>query len=226
LIHATSPEEALACREGFPSTQTIVVPNGVDVPGAPGGEALANEGFEFIFLGRLHPIKGIEQLLEACARVARDEERKFSLTIAGAGDEEYSRRLERLVRSLGLESRVRLVGFLDGDDRSELLRRANALVLPSHSENFGMVVAEALAHGTPVIASQGTPWRDLEARGCGLWVRNTPECLAEAMARMMASSTSRMGQLGRAWMQEEFSWPHVASRMIEAYRRLCACTEE
>ena len=85
-----------------------------------------------------------------------------------------------------------------------------------------MVVAEALAHSVPVIASKGTPWQRVEKMGCGLWVGNDPNSLARAIRQMSAMPLREMGQRGRQWMQDEFSWDRVARDMAELYRNLIA----
>jgi glycosyltransferase involved in cell wall biosynthesis len=85
-----------------------------------------------------------------------------------------------------------------------------------------MVVAEALAHQVPVIASRGTPWQRLTDMQCGLWVDNTPEALAEAVKRIAAMPLHSMGDRGRLWMQREFSWDQVAVEMRELYADLVA----
>ena len=94
------------------------------------------------------------------------------------------------------------------------------MIAPSYTENFGLVVAEALGHAVPVIVSRGTPWRRVEEIGCGLWVENDPESLAAAIQRISGMPLREMGLKGREWMQREFDWDSVASRMINVYRSL------
>ena len=87
-----------------------------------------------------------------------------------------------------------------------------------------MVVAEALAHGVPVIASWGTPWKELVERQCGLWVENDPSSLMKAITEMRSRNLSQMGRSGRQWMEESFSWEAVAGRMSTVYSSLIAGT--
>jgi glycosyltransferase involved in cell wall biosynthesis len=173
-----------------------------------------------LFLGRLDPKKGIENLLDACAIVRQGKEVAFQLTVAGDGDKEYVRSLHRRIGDLGLADVVQLIGWVDGGAKASLLERSDLLVLPSHTENFGMVVAEALAHGVPVIASRGTPWGQLEEVGCGLWVENEPKALAEAVTRAAGMPLEEMGDRGRRWVSRELVWPTVAERMVDVYHRL------
>jgi glycosyltransferase involved in cell wall biosynthesis len=95
-------------------------------------------------------------------------------------------------------------------------------VVPSFSENFGMVVAEALATGVPVIASTGAPWSEIERHGCGFSVENDPQSLVEAINRISSVPLAAMGKKGRVWMEREFTWPSVAQRMNEVYRGLAS----
>jgi glycosyltransferase involved in cell wall biosynthesis len=77
-----------------------------------------------------------------------------------------------------------------------------------------------LAHGVPVIASKGTPWRRVEGMGCGLWVENDPESLAKAIERMSKMPLREMGQRAREWMEKEFSWSDRAQDMMKLYESL------
>jgi glycosyltransferase involved in cell wall biosynthesis len=104
--------------------------------------------------------------------------------------------------------------------KTNAFNSADICVAPSHSENFCMVVAEALAHRVPVIASTGTPWQGLEEHGCGLWVDNTPASLAAAVQTLRARPMGEMGSRGRAWMIRDFSWDSVAREMRDLYGRL------
>jgi len=176
--------------------------------------------FRLLYLGRLHPIKGIELLLEAgvmCDRLLRN----WRLRVAGSGTPAYASSLKSKVQQLGLAARVEFLGEVSDQDKAALFADSDVTVVPSYSENFCIVVAESLAHGVPVIASRGTPWSGLEAHGCGLWVENEPPSLADAITRMQSMALTEMGLRGRAWMEKEFSWASVSSRMLHLYRNLC-----
>src|SRR5690606_22324572 len=90
------------------------------------------------------------------------------------------------VRELGLSTHVRFVGWVDSARREQLFANADVVVLPSHAENFGMVVVEALAHARPVITTRGTPWQGVEHEGCGYWADTTPNALADAIRCLAA----------------------------------------
>lgn len=217
VVHTTSEEEAEETVERLPGFRMAVIPNGIEIPaatrhvGTPGDVRLA-------YLGRLHAIKGIENLLAACAILDRRGKAGWQLTIAGSAESGYAGLLAGRIRELGLSSKAVLVGQVTGESKTALFENADVVVVPSHVESFGMVVAEALAHGVPVIASRGTPWRRVEDEGCGLWVENTPEDLAAAIEQMSRSPLAEMGRRGRAWMSRDFAWERVAAQMTSLYR--------
>lgn len=218
VFHVTSHREAIATNSIYPGKRAVIVPNGVDL--LPPSRPPAVEGeLHLLYLGRIHPIKGLEILLDGC-RLLRDRGVAWRLTVAGAGDEAYVRGLTAKVQDLGLASLVKMVGPVFGEAKQDLLRRSHVVVVPSHSENFGMVVAEALAQGRAVIASRATPWEGLEERGCGLWIENSPEAIASAVERISRTDIAAMGAKGRDWMEQEFSWASIAERMESVYRSI------
>jgi glycosyltransferase involved in cell wall biosynthesis len=110
---------------------------------------------------------------------------------------------------------------VEGEAKWNLYRSADLFVLPSHSENFGLVVAEALACGVPVIASRGTPWEDLITHRCGWWVDNRPETLADALREatgLTDEERQAMGARGRDLVKTKYSWSPVAAQMKSVYQ--------
>jgi glycosyltransferase involved in cell wall biosynthesis len=115
-----------------------------------------------------------------------------------------------------------MVGHIVGHKKEHAFEEADVLVVPSYTENFGIVVTEALARGIPVIASTGTPWQKLEEVGCGLWVANDPKSLATAIETMNQLPLKQLGEKGRAWMQKEFDWGYRTQQILSYYRQLVA----
>jgi glycosyltransferase involved in cell wall biosynthesis len=217
-LHLTSAEEERETRGGPPAFASHVVPNGVEIPDDWGPPPSLEGGLRLLFLGRLHPIKGLENLLEAGQALCASGFGRWSLTVAGGGQSAYRGALERQAAERGLSGLVRFVGHVGEPEKAALMRDSHLLVVPSHRENFGLVVAEALAYGRPVIASRGTPWSGLAAESCGLWVENTPAALAEALRCGGRLPLAEMGCRGRAWMERDFAWPQIAARMEAVYR--------
>ena len=217
----TSKEEADESLARFPGFPSETIPNGVDLPAS----VTRTEGdgrLRLAFLGRLHPIKGLENLLDGFAEVTIPA----TLTIAGGGDPEYARQLRERAASLGVEGRVRFLGSVEGAQKTAVFAEADALLVPSFRESFSIVVIEALGHEVPVIAGRGTPWKRLEDEGCGLWVDNDPASLAAAIERIAKAPRREMGRRGRAWVEREFTWDLVAERTVALYRRLASASRQ
>lgn len=221
-FHATSSAEARGILSYLPGARVRVIPNGIDSPflgtAAPGGG-----GHHLLFLGRLVPFKRLELILHAFASAIRTQKDVWSLWMAGGGAPEYRGDLTRLTVALGLNERVEFLGRIEGAERTKALRSADALVLASKSENFGMVVAEALAHATPCLVTKTAPWEGLESEGCGFWVDDSEEALSEGMRRIMALTPDErkaMGERGRTWMARDFSWESAAKRMLALYEEV------
>lgn len=221
MWHATCEKEYEEIRTLGYQQPVAIVPIGMEVPEIPPPSTLNmrnTEGKKIVFFGRLHKVKGVDRLLLAWYRVARDG---WELVIAGP-DCGMLEDLKGIVANMKLPN-VSFVGEINGLAKYEFLAMADIYVLPSDTENFGVTVAEALASGTPVIASQGTPWRGLEREHCGHWVPIGVEPLAVALEEMMAMSNAEraaMGVRGREWIRRDFSWKGIGAKMKAAYEWL------
>jgi glycosyltransferase involved in cell wall biosynthesis len=143
------------------------------------------------------------------------------LVIAGADLIGYGAEVERMIREKGLGETVLMTGHVDGEVREALLGHSMFLVLPSHSENFGLVVAESLARGRPVITTTGTPWKELKEWGAGWWVEPKKESITQAMGEALTKTDAeldQMGARGRKMVGERFSWKAAAETILEAYK--------
>ena len=217
---ATSAAEADAIRAlGF-GQPIAVIPNGIAIPALPEGRGHSPEPRTVLFMSRLHPKKGLLDLVAAWARTVKPG---WRLVIAGPDEAGYRRVVEDAALRAGVQGSVQFAGPVEGPAKFDLLAGAELFVLPSYSENFGMVVGEALAHGTPVITTTSTPWEMLRSGGCGWWIDTGALPLGAALAEAMALSDEQragMGRRGRALVAERFSWRFVADRHIELYRWL------
>lgn len=216
VMHVTAEVERDACEHRLPGHPSVIIPNGIDVPPSLPDRAWRPDGrLRLMYLSRLDIKKGLENLFEALV----DLPQAVTLDIYGTGTPDYVAALKACVTRLGLDDRITFHGHVEGAGKQRAFLNADAFVLPSFSENFGIVTAEALANGVPVIASRATPWAEMEARGCGLWVDNAPDALAAAVhALLKASDLSLMGARGRAWMVSQFGWDRLSAQMAEAYR--------
>lgn len=172
-----------------------------------------------LFLSRIHPIKGLPLLFEAVA-ARRAELIDWRLVLAGTDEGGHRHTLEVLARQLGIAELVQFVGPVFGEDKRDAFAAADVFVLPSYSENFGTVIAEALGAGIPVITTHGTPWVDIETRGCGWWVDTNAHSLAEAISDAAQHSVSElvaMGRRGRALVSDGYTWRQVAQKTVCLY---------
>ena len=219
-LHVTSEDERHASLSRIPRAEAVIIPNGVEtLPTLPKREWLPEGRLRLVFMGRLSPKKGVENLLKAMKLM--EEDQSVELTIYGTGDNPYRDSLIELAKDLNLlDKSVNFAGHVDGNDKYDAFLNADMCVIPSYSENFCMVVAEALGHGVPVVTSHGTPWAEVEERDCGLWVNNNPEMLVQAICAMRSRDLSDMGRNGWEWMKECYSWDIVGNAMYDVYASL------
>jgi glycosyltransferase involved in cell wall biosynthesis len=219
-VHVTSEEELVMIRGVRRSCADSLIPLGVHVPTIESGPIrlkAPNEFRQLLFLGRLHPIKNLPVLLSS---FAASDTRDWKLRIVGPDEGEHLRYLKMEISRLKLTDRVTIEDPIFGEDKEQLFSSIDALVLPSHSENYGAVVAEALAYGRPVIASTGTPWSVLESQRCGWWVAPTVAGLTRAISELANTDVAElaaMGSRGRAFVSSNLTWKTVGARMAALY---------
>lgn len=218
-LHATATEEADEIRAlGF-KTPIAVIPWGVELPETFAAREPALDRRVVLFLGRFHPTKGLDALLRAWARVSEGFP-SAHLVLAGYDDGQYRERLTAMAASLGISNAVTFEGAVDDAGRERLFATASLLVLPSPSENFGLVVPEALVRGVPVITTQGAPWSRVVAERCGWWVAADEQSLAAALTEALGRSSAElrgMGERGRRFARATFVWDRVAAAMVALY---------
>ena len=219
-ICATGPNEA-ASVSGF-GVPISVIPNGTELPKlAIADSAEDPRSTRFLFLSRIHPIKGLETLIHAASKL---EPVDWSCELCGPIESPaYQKAMQNLIDSHALGDRIWFSEAKNGEAKWNALRAADVLVLPSHSENFGLVVAEALAVGTPAISTQATPWEDLRKHNCGWWVANGSESLADAMTdaiKLSRVQLCQMGLRGRQLVEQKYSWEKIARSTCELYAQI------
>lgn len=218
LLIATSQAEYKTLRRFGFCAPIAVVPNGIqlDVPTRGSSDALGERVRTALFLSRIHPVKGLINLIQAWKELAPGN---WCLRIAGPDEGGHLSEVMKQVRQDGLEGSVEYIGEVYGDQKSELYTSADLFVLPTFTENFGLVIAEALAHGLPVITTKGAPWPELGEYGCGWWIDIGKEPLVDAMREAMTLSDRQrleMGQRGVEYVKR-FDLDLVSQKMVKAY---------
>lgn len=228
-IHALCEAEYQAIRAYGLRNPVAVIPNGVDLPvgpapPAPWAEQLPDGSRVLLFLGRLHPKKGLANLLPAWAETRRSEDsasEPWHLVIAGWDQGGHGVALQRLSQELGIEASIHFVGPQFGTDKVASLARADAFVLPSFSEGLPMAVLEAWAHGLPALITPQCNLPEGYASGCSVKVEPSVSGVAEGL-RLLFSLTeterNQMGVAGRALIEERFTWRTIAADMYDVYR--------
>jgi glycosyltransferase involved in cell wall biosynthesis len=225
-LHATSDMEADNLRRvNGRRVPIFVVPNPVAEPshaaGHPAGHAPAEPAAQhprvLLFLSRIHEKKGLNVLLQAW-----NETRPagWRLLIVGSGEEAYVASLKRYCADHAVPD-VEFKRHVEAEQRQQVFMNASAFILPSYSENFGNVVAEALIHGLPVITTTGTPWSSIVANRCGWYVAPTLDALKLALAEATSSDAhtlEAMGARGRAYVTANFTLPAVRHGLLAMYR--------
>lgn len=217
-LHVCSKQEMSHVRSLFPDNRIALIPLPVAEPQQL-PEAESHSSFRVGYLGRLHPIKNLESLIRAWALLQLPN---AELVIMGEGTPDYTRSLHRLAEQTDARGVV-FTGFLSGDEKYRALASLDVYCAPSHQENFGMSIAEALLSGTPVLASCRTPWSMLPGKNCGSWQGNSPAELAEGLLsyyRLTADERRNMGKRGRKLIQEQFSTLAICKKMLLLYRYL------
>lgn len=220
-IHVTAESEAEQARKLGLGQRLILSPNGVNVPDSLPDWRQHEDGFRrAVFVSRIHYKKGLLNLVDAWARV---RPQGWKMEIVGTDEVGYQRTVEERVAKHGLQDAFIFTGPLDDSQKWEAYRRADFFFLPTHSENFGIVVAEALYAGLPVVTTNGTPWRELQERNCGMWIDVSVDACERALKAMCSLSDAErfaMGRRGRELIERRYLWPAIGRQMVNEYRKL------
>jgi glycosyltransferase involved in cell wall biosynthesis len=227
-MHFTSRAEIDEAKALRLKCRGVVIPLGIDLGSSIKGEGRerrrGDEPFKLLFLSRIDPKKNLEALLHAFSLVC-SKHSAVLLNIAGDGDPEYRARLQSLARTLNIADRIEWLGYIEGDRKADALRAANAFVLPSHSENFGLAVVEALAAGLPcVVSGEVAIAPEIETARAGFIVGTDAESIAAGIARLLANEDgySAMSTAARALAASAFSLEAMGERLEALYRDIGA----
>jgi glycosyltransferase involved in cell wall biosynthesis len=220
-VHFTSEQEKGDCESArFKTKKCFVLPNGINLSEIPEETNTGAADSRYVlYLGRINWKKGIDQLIGAMAHLPDTR-----LVVAGNDEEKYKRELLSLAVEVGVSKRIEYVGPVYAEDKWRLLAEASVLVLPSRSENFGNVVLEAMAVGTPVIVTKEVGICDeVKISSAGLISDGSAVDLAEKIRQMLNDTdrSAEMGSNGRSVVRQKYDWSVIATRMEKIYSELC-----
>lgn len=235
LWRALTSKEADQIRAGGIRQPIVVAPNGLNLadfvkpPGLPAAidtplvRNLHKTVPRVLFLGRIHPKKGLDLLLPAWARL-RNLTKDWQLVIAGPDEQGYLAKIQELARSLAVSDQVVFTGSVTGEAKLRLLHSADLFVLPSYSEGFSMSLLEAMAGGRPVIATRACNFPGISSAQAGWECEPVVDSLTEALRIALRSSESERqerGQNGHRLVATQYAWPAIINLLKEACAKHC-----
>ncbi len=219
-FHATCEEESRYIKSIFgQKNPVLIIPN--LMPLVSPKSYLKHK--YILYLGRIHPKKAIENLIQSIPLSTSFLKSGYKLLILGKDDNAYEQKLRNLVLELKLDNHIEFLGHIEGKLKEKIISEAKALILPSHTENFGNVVIEALQYNTPVIASKGTPWKILEDYNAGYWSENDENSLAISIDKIITKDDKKYEEMclnARKLVEEKFDVDKNIYRWIEAYNNI------
>ena len=222
-LHATSEAEASRFRELGLRPRSATIANGTTFPPLTEPKCKPSRAKrQALFLSRIHPVKGLINLVRAWATVRPPD---WECVICGPDEANHLAEVKQEILALNLEGTIRILPPASNDEKWKLFASSDLFILPSHSENFGIVIAEALACGVPVITTKNTPWEVLETDRSGWWVDDNVDGIVGAMKMAFNTSNSElqsMGVRGREYVVNNLSWLQQAEKMHELYLQVIA----
>ncbi|MCS3685497.1 glycosyltransferase [Salinibacter ruber] len=227
-LQVNTEKEYQAVRDYGVDTPVCTIPNGVALPEEessaepPWTDQISSDQRVLLFLGRIHPKKGLQELLEGWKQVQSEGSNgnSWALAIVGWDDGGHRSELEHFTREAGLSS-VHFLGSMFGDEKAAVFRHADAFILPSHSEGLPMAVLEAWSYGLPVLKTPHCNLPEGFEANAAMKVIPDAEAIAEGLQRLFGSSAEQrasMGDRGRSLVERKFTWPSVAEEMHKVYQ--------
>ena len=221
-LRATSDLEALTFEKmGFKKNKILNIPNSIRIPNFNIKLKKKNKKKRLLFLSRLHPKKGLVELLNAWKKI-HSRFPNWELLICGFDEKNYKKLIKKKINDLNLQ-RVILKDFVTGVDKEKIYYTSDLFILLSHSENFGLSIAEALSYKVPVITSTNTPWKKLNNKNCGWCIKLDSKIIEKTIEKAFLLTRKQrmaMGHKGREWMIRDFSDTRIGLRMNAIYKKI------
>lgn len=230
-LHALCRSEAESIRAYGLTNPIAIIPNGIDLPTLEKtvnsqqqvpAENSQQRRKKLLFLGRIHPKKGLKELIDAWAEITKGspEEVSWELIIAGWDDGGHEAGLKQQVTSLGLGGSISFVGSMFGDSKDQLLREVDAFILPSYSEGLPMSVLEAWAYQLPVLMTEFCNIPEGFDTNAAIYIEPRPISIAAGIRKLInlpEDDLNKIGQRGRTLVEDKFTWKHIAEQMKDVY---------
>ncbi|WP_286765828.1 glycosyltransferase [Rhodopirellula sp. UBA1907] len=228
-IHVTSQQELDELLEIGVDRPSCIAPNGMDVPAEVlrevdrranllGQRVCSSETKTALFLSRIHPKKGLLDLVRAWADVNPSD---WKLRIVGPDEGGHTEVVRSEIRQLGMADRIALVEEVNDVEKWNEYLSADLFVLPTYSENFGIVIAEAMAAGLPVITTTSAPWQVLSEHNLGWWIEPNQDSLSNALHQATGLTSTQRREKGLAaslHARNEYSWAKAAEKLSAFYK--------
>ncbi len=229
--HATAKQEKDEILSIFPNAKVEIIPNGIYVDEFKKSNKLNKQEYLkkyiskntdnidklIVSMGRLQKKKGFDILIDSFQKTLTKYPNSY-LLIAGPNEGEKEN-LNKQIQNLNIKDKVFLIGNVENQDKIDFLANADLFVLPSYNENFGNVYLESLATGTPIVASTGTPWSEIEKYDCGKWVENSVEETSEAMIEMLDKDRDKMKE-NSLELASKYDWSSVAIQFKKLFESM------
>jgi len=236
-VHVTDKAELEAVRNLGITSPIALVPNGINLDEfkSMNSQNIAKENLGLkkdknyiLFLSRVHPKKGLEYLVQSWIKIAKQSLDWDLLIVGPIYDEKYHKELKSQIDKNNLNDRVHFAGMLGGEKRIDCFGASSLFVLPSHTENFGIAIAEAMAAKLPVITTQGTPWKEIEEYHAGWWVELNQENIDNALGEALACGEDELKQKGVNGFEliQKYEWKYQAKKMKQVYEWVLGKTEK
>lgn len=234
-IHAITEAERGHCTQLEADKKIEVIPHGVEIQAAlpaalidfylpPAIAAIPPQAPVVLFMGRLHPKKGLDLLIPAFAQVLQQHPSAY-LVLAGPDATGYQANLVQLAKSFQIQERILFTGMLVGQQKQAMLQRADVFTLPSYSEGFSVAILEALAAAKPVVISKYCYFDEVTSVGCGQVVDTDISQLAQALNHLLAldaPARANLGQRGQQLIEHKYTWSIAAKKMMGLYQSVLA----
>jgi glycosyltransferase involved in cell wall biosynthesis len=231
-LHATEPNELKAIRDLGITTPVALIPNGIEIDEfrSLSSKEQAKENLKLnsqkryiLFMSRIDSKKGLEYLINAYLKLSQNHT-EWELFIAGpVYDKNYFDKINKNIRLHQAADRIHYFGMVSGQERLDLFAASELFILPAHTENFGMVIGEAMAAKLPVITTTGTPWKVLNDNNAGWWVDLNNDNITSSLEKAMLKNSlelKEMGTRGYEIIKNDFTWDEVAIKMKQVYEWL------